>query len=219
MRLRELVLIVLMFLLAGTVALSGPRSAGRETVKLSETGTFTSSSDLFFVSGDIVASYEMVKGQQKEYAFRRLGKRWEKISTKGLRMPVPVALGACDPLNQVDIGVQHPEFAQLPSVFDHNLKQVIQTESYALLFVLARGSSVGGGDLRMILAVPKGSEWVEASGLPVSSSAEFCVAQSIETNRGYQSVFVFYNQPAGSGESFGVAAFDLKTSHSLLDKR
>lgn len=190
-------------------------------VKISKTGAFHSSGDLFYVTSDLIYSFEAAEGKLAEYAFRKMGSGWEKASITGLPALQPVALGACDPLNQVDLSLQHAEFGLLQAVAGHNLKQVIETESYALLFVLGRGSGVGGEQLSVVLAVPKGSGWVQKSVLPVSSSAQFCVAQALKAGDGNQSIFVFYDEVAGSSDSFGVTTFDLtgaeisKSRHSI----
>jgi len=220
MRRRILVLITLLALvnLTEIPALSAPPSETEGVPKLSKMAVFNSPGDLFYVSDDLIYSYGTVGGKSTKYAFRKSHRGWERATITNLPALRPVALGACDPLNQVDIGIQHPEFDLLPSVAGHNLKQVIETGSYALLVVLARGSSAGGGELSMILAVPKGSGWVQANVLPISPNAQFCVAQSLETSGGNQSIFVFYNEVAGSGESFGVATFDLDTPKVLGTK-
>ena len=169
-----------------------------------ENGTFS-------VTDDEVCAYSSTSGPETlltRQCSKLVAGKWKPTSANEYVKSGPanyVDFGPCDPLNQLNIAIQHSEIASmLPR--SSRIKQVIETSDLAAVVYAVPPLLTVTYPLRLAVFDMRSNKSVLASDLPIGDQGTFCGSRVI-VGHSQTNVLVYVDEPAGSSDYSAIQSF------------
>lgn len=190
-----------------TVAVAQNATPKFTAVSVKPNGYFRTENGLFSLSGSTLCSYSSSKVGDETKCYLLTNSQWRPTAVN--RRPSPrveyLDFAPCDPLNQLNIAIQHKELAALLPT-SAALKQVIQQEHIAFVVYSDTPDDRVRYSVRLAALQEAGGKWSLRNESPVGADGSFCGMRVIDERKGAV-VLVYLNEPAASADYYSIRSF------------
>ncbi len=200
-------------LLVALVPFVPAQDAHSSEASVTSNGYIRAENGVFSLSDNILCSYSSASSQSDSYVrqcYTLSHGEWKSAGPPEKATTEPadyLDFAPCDPLNQLNVAVQHSDIAALLPR-SAALKQVTETEQSAVAVYSDSPDEKVHYSLRLALLVRRNDHWSRASDVSVGADGNFC-GMRIMQNKNSAVALIYIDEVAGSSEYSAIRSFRL----------